>query len=182
MEPQMIKHLILAVFIGLVSFVIYLYVYLGAYKSPTLVLENRPGLNLLYKAHFGAYHKINSVITEVETWAKANQLDCSLSFGEYLDHPHQVEEGRLRSRGGCVLKTDLQVPALPEGFELASYPERLYVVATFEGAPSIGPYKVYNKVETYMVQNLLRPAGPVIEIYENAVQGFVTTYLFPVKK
>lgn len=178
----MIKHLILAILVGIVSFIIYLYVYLGAYKSATLSMQTRPAINLLAKAHFGAYHKINSAITEVETWAKANQVDCSLSFGEYFDHPHQVEEGRLRSRGGCVLKSELQISAFPEGFELASHPERLYVVATFDGAPSIGPYKVYDEVEKYMVQNLLRPAGAVIEVYENTQQGFVTTYLFPVKK
>lgn len=178
----MIKHLIAALLIGIVTFGVYLYLHLGAYKSPALVLEDRPRIDLLSKTHFGAYHKINAVITEVETWAKANNVDCSLSFGEYFDHPHQVEESRLRSRGGCVLKNEIQVPTLPDGFELASYPERLYVVATFDGAPSIGPYKVYDEVERYMLQNLLRPAGSVIEIYENTARGFLTTYLFPVKK
>lgn len=178
----MIKHLILAILIGIISFFIYLYVHLGAYKSPTMALENRPPVNLLSKNHFGAYHKINSVITEVETWAKANQIDCSLSFGEYFDHPHQVEENRLRSRGGCVLQSELQLANLPEGFELPSHPERLYVVATFDGAPSIGPYKVYDEVEKFMVQNLVRPAGAVIEIYQNTDRGFLTTYLFPVTK
>jgi AraC family transcriptional regulator len=92
-----------------------------------------------------------------------------------------VEVGRLRSRGGCIVK---EFPAtLPEGFKTQEIPERRYVMAVFEGSPGIGPVKVYPKAEVYMKDHNLVMDGAVIEIYViQSEKEMTTTYLFPLAK
>lgn len=153
---------------------------LGGHKSVELKLEDRGELHLLYKEHFGAYHKINDVLVEVEALAAKNNIPCPQTFGEYLDDPRQIEERRLRSHGGCVLT------AATSGLDGLSYktiPARQWLVANFDGAPSIGPMKVYPKAEHYMLEHGLKLGGPVIEIYTvKGAQEAKTEYLFPVEK
>lgn len=170
--------LIPAVIIGFVGFLTY---HLGALKPVTIAEENRGPYIMLFKDFVGPYHKTVSVITEVETWALANNLDCRLSFGEYLNDPDKVEEDRLKSRGGCLVD---KVPEnLPKDFKLLDLPSRSYVTAVFEGSPGIGPIKVYPKVNEYMIAKGLKQNGAVIEIYEihsrTKTSSMTTTYLFP---
>jgi effector-binding domain-containing protein len=135
----------------------------------------------------GAYHKIATVISEVETWAKANGEPCSLSFGEYYDNPETVDEDRLRSRGGCVtsndnVKTIASNGLLPPGYSTSTIDHRDALVASFDGSPAIGPWKVYSKVMADMKTLDLELDGPVLEIYEilSPTSGR-TRYIFPVR-
>lgn len=146
---------------------------------------------IIYKTHIGPYHKIVSTIQEIETWAQTQGFKCRLSFGEYFDDPRVVEEGRLNSRGGCIIdpviekevlerfKKDL-ASTLPQDFKISEIQKTKAVVALFSGAPGIGPLKVYPKVEDYIIEHKLTPKGSVIEIYEVlSEQSVVTTYLWP---
>ena len=155
--------------------------YLGAFKSVEISHAERPAMKMIFKEHVGSYHKIVAVIQEVETWAKSKNIDCTQSFGEYIDDANMVEEIRLRSRGGCIVK---DIPAdLPEGFKSQEIPERSYVTAIFEGSPGIGPVKVYPKAAAYMTEKGLVIDGPVIEIYViHSEKEMTTTYLFPLAK
>lgn len=186
----MIKHAFYAIGLGLLIFFLYVFQYTGAFKSVNVAIDQRPAIEILYKQHMGAYHKIVSTIEEVETYAKSKGLICRLSFGEYFDDPGQVEEGRLRSRGGCVI--DPLVPAekvtiekirneFPEGIKFDTIPATRAVVALFDGAPGIGPMKVYPKADEFIKKEKLTRKNNVIEIYEvfdkNAVQ---TTYIWPI--
>ncbi|MBC7371114.1 MAG: GyrI-like domain-containing protein [Bdellovibrionaceae bacterium] len=155
--------------------------YLGAFKSVEINSASRPAMKMIYKEHVGSYHKIVAVIQEVETWAKSQGIDCTQSFGEYIDDANMVEEIRLRSRGGCIVR---EIPkTLPEGFKSQEIPERSYVTAIFEGSPGIGPVKVYPKAEVFMRENGLVMDGPVIEIYViHSEKEMTTTYLFPLAK
>lgn len=187
----MIKHTLYALSLGLILFFLYLFQYTGAFKSVTVEQDERGPYTVLFKAHVGPYHKIVGTIEEVEKWAKEHGLKCRLSFGEYFDDPRIVEEGRLNSRGGCL--ADPQVPEeknqleklrndLPDGFEVAEIPQTRAVVALFNGAPGIGPLKVYPKAEDYISENRLLRKGSVLEIYEifgpNSMQ---TTYIWPIQ-
>lgn len=174
---------IIATFLGLVlGFMGYMMLHLGAFKPVLIEEKTRSAFQIITKAHFGAYHKIVPVILDAENWAKEHSYDCHMTFGEYFDDPEKVEEGRLRSRGGCAME---KLPEgiekqLPEGYEIDQIPERQYVVATFEGSPGIGPMKVYPKVHEYIEKRRLSLNGGVIELYEvKGPKAMTTTYLFP---
>lgn len=186
----MIKHTLFAVTIGLVIFFLYLMQYTGAFKSVTIGVDQRGPYTMIYKEHTGAYHKMVTTIEEVEKWMKENNLKCRLSFGEYFDDPSLVEEGRLKSRGGCLIDplddNEEQIFAsikekLPADFKTNVYPKTKAVVALFTGAPGIGPMKVYPKAEEFINKGQLKKSGPVLEIYEvfekNAMQ---TIYIWPI--
>jgi effector-binding domain-containing protein len=162
---------------------------LGVHKSVEMSLTQEGPYLMLYKEHRGAYHKTAPVIGEVETWAKAHQLDCHQTFGQYFDHPELVEESRLRSYAGCVVTASqesflslLEKNPPPPDYKNQSVEKRKYVKAIFSGSPAIGPWKVYSKAEQYMREGRLVPDGAVIEIYEiQSPEAMTTTYLFPVK-
>lgn len=152
----------------------------GFFLPVEIALEDRPALVLVAKKHVGAYHKILSTLQEVEGWAKNSGVDCSETFGEFLDNPQVVEEDRLNSNVGCVVK---EPPAqVPAGFEVLQRPARPYLVGRFRGSPALGPYKVYNKIESEKQKRRLESDGAPLEIYRLLPdQGLETTYLFPVK-
>lgn len=179
---MLFKAAIAITFACILGFAVYLVTYVGFFK-PVVVSETStlPPLKLLYKDHTGAYHKIVSTLEVVEKWAKENGVDCSKSFGEFIDDPDIVEESRLKSRGGCVVN---EFPKeLPEDFKTLEYPARQYITATFSGAPSIGPFVVYPAAREKISNLRLKPNGAVIEQYEihGAGNDMTTTYFFPVE-
>lgn len=175
------KSILLFVFITVLTLGLALAIYLGAFKKVEIAQAEAGPYRLVFKKHFGPYHKIVPVIEEVEKWAAAHSETCETSFGEYIDDPNVVAEDRLHSNGGCLVEKDWQ-GQLPEGFEYRELARRRYVIATFEGAPSIGPQKVYPKANEFMQQNSLAFDGPVIEMYKRlSGQGLETKYHFPVK-
>jgi AraC family transcriptional regulator len=177
------RFFVFLVFSCLLVFAITIFFRLGGHKEVTISEDpNPPQLVLLGAPHTGAYHKIVGVIEQVETWAREHHLPCTRSFGEYIDDPKTQDEARLRSIGGCVLdgvqSVTLSDP-LPEGFTVRPTPKRPVVTATFTGAPSIGPFKVYPKVEKYLEEKALVMDGPVIEIYSTPAQDeALTEYRF----
>jgi AraC family transcriptional regulator len=172
---------------------------LGSFKP--VVIERKSAnapLVVLLRDHLGAYHKIATVITDVEIWARANGEPCKITFGQYFDNPEQVDEDRLKSRGGCVLSSPESIENLKkrinEGTESGAdgesksglkidtieIPDAL--IAEFDGAPSLGPIKVYPKVFEMMKQLDLQSSGPVLELYEvTDVNAGRTRYIFPVE-
>lgn len=180
----MLKYALFFVFVVIVSFGGFVAYHVGAMKPVQITEEDRPEIRAIYLDHTGPYHKTVSSIEKVEKWALENQVDCHLSYGEYLENPEQVEEARLKSRGGCLVD---RIPlSLPKDFQSRIYPGRRYVVAIFNGSPGIGPLKVYPKVAEYMKEKSLRQDGPVMEIYEihsrSETAAMTTTYLFPIGK
>ncbi len=173
---------ILGVFLGILFYFIS---YLGVFK-PVDILEKQVGpLQLIYKNHVGPYHKIVAALNEVEKWAKDNHISCERTFGEFLDNPNTVEEGRLRANVGCVIEahpSDEPIPQLPEGWTSRAVPIKKYVTVEYEGSPGIGPLRVYPKVTDYFDAKHATIAGPVIEIYKIiSDKAMVTTYLFPLE-
>jgi effector-binding domain-containing protein len=175
---KLLRSFLVAILLVVLTLGAWLFYYLGAFKSVDITEVQKDPLKMIYKDHTGSYHKIVTVIEEVETWARAHGVDCAESFGEYIDDANVVEEARLRSRGGCIVK---ELPASPpEGFKTREIPARKYVMAIFEGSPGIGPMKVYPKAESYMRERQLTMDGPVIEIYViHSEKTMTTTYLFP---
>ena len=164
--------------IGVIGLFIYLYFYLGFFLPVQITTDLRGPSIMVYKNHMGAYHQIGPVIAQIESWAKDNNLRCDLTFGEYLDDPAALDQDRLRSRGGCIFTTKPPVP-LPEGFFLEERGQANFVIGRFEGAPSIGPFKVYPKVSEYVQAQRLKQAGAVIETYLVHGEKVTTEFLFP---
>jgi AraC family transcriptional regulator len=181
-EPHM-KFLVaftLAVIIGLILSLCF---YLGAFKSVSFSVADAGPYKLVYKLHTGAYHKIVPDIETVERWAVANGEACQTSFGEYLENPDTTDEDRLHSNGGCVVSKDWSGKPLPEGLIYREIPRRLFVVAEFDGAPSIGPQKVYPKANQLITSQGLKSDGAVIEMYERMPGSKLRThYHFSVSK
>lgn len=185
------RKLIFFVVSSLLVFAITIFFRLGGHKNVEIEVAHYPDLHFLYKEHIGAYHKINDVIQVVEAWAAENHIPCPRTFGQYLDDPRLIEERRLRSLGGCVLegsiefldhfsKQNQKMDQLDLSYALI--PSRKYVVARFDGAPSIGPMKVYPKVEKFLSENNWALDGSVIEIYTiKSKNKALTEYLFPYK-
>lgn len=160
---------------------------LGVFRDVTIETGNDGPHAVVVKEHLGAYHKIADVILEVEAWARAQGEPCTQTFGEYFDDPERTDEDRLRSRGGCILSNtapeelDKLKSALPAGYAIDSIPERLYILATFDGAPSLGPLKVYPQVLEHAKLNRLEINAAVIEIYQvESERSGTTRYLFPI--
>jgi AraC family transcriptional regulator len=173
----MIKHTLFALAIGMALFFLYLMQYTGAFKGVTIGTDERGPFLLIYKNHTGAYHKIIDHIQAAESWALAHKI------------PHTVEEGRLKSRAGCLIENytpaqmeEVKKSALPPDFQVAEFPKTKAVVALFSGSPGIGPFKVYPKAEDYIKLNKYMKKGSVLEKYEVlGKRALNTTYYWPIE-
>lgn len=163
-----------AVLLGLFAF---LYFKLGAGKPVHVELKPLATLRLLYKEHKGPYHQIGPVINEVEAFASRRNIPCKKTFGVYLDDPETVNEGRLRSEGGCVVDR----PVTPEaGFFYREIVDAApYVFATFAGSPAIGPQKVYPKAREFANARGIKLKPEILEIYEVRGDQVDTEFWFP---
>lgn len=174
------KSLLLIIFIGLISLVIYMTITLGVFKEVTVTEGTYQELHLIYKDHLGPYHTIAEVIKDVETWTKAQGLACDLTFGQFIDDPSIVEHERLKSRGGCVVSAFPTADKIPVEMKTMIIPARNYILAEFDGSPWLGPYKVYSKIAKIADEKKVRIVDPVIEIYKLIdAHHMETTYLFP---
>ena len=166
--------------LAMAAFVVYRTGYL---KPVTLAAGQQGPFFLVYQVHKGPYHKIAPVIDEVEASFKKNGITCPLAFGRFLHDPNTVEHDRLKSHGGCAFPTpneEVMRLVQEKGFETDGIDKQEYIVAVFEGSPSVGPMKVYPKVRTWMNKYDYKITGPVIEIYQTTGEDSLTTrYLFP---
>jgi hypothetical protein len=170
--------ILVATIIGMVLFVL---LRLGAFKEVHITEMAEGPFFQVYQKHLGPYHLIVPKMEEIEVWLKKNKFDCDcpMTFGEYLDDPEQVDADRLQSYAGCIVPSDMSKEKMPEHFLFREVPRRNYVTATFQGAPSIAPYKVYPKAFRYFEERKNKKfSGPITEIYKPR-RIFETEYLFP---
>jgi AraC family transcriptional regulator len=184
---QLWRLIALPVLLGFLILGIYLFVYLGGWKEVSVTKATLPEMQLLYKVHRGAYHKIVTAIESVEQFARSRGIPCPRTFGEYLDNPRQVAEERLTSHAGCVLEKPLaEAPPAPSGtegdeFKIKTLPAGDYIQAIFTGSPAIGPWRVYPRLTEFADRHGLRTAPSTIEIYTiTPANGLSTEYLVPV--
>ena len=190
----MVRSMVLFTFLGIAVFAGFLYFRLGGYKSVEFKIEDKGIIQLIGKSHLGAYYKIAPIITEVESKFKSVQLDCTQTFGYYLDDPEKVEEDRQRSIGGCVWEIQDSTPTaagekkakpIPEIKDLQTESVLLqansYLVGRFYGAPSIGPMKVYPAAKDFFREKGWSFPSKVLEIYRlEPDQGVLTEYYFTI--
>ena len=178
----MVKWFFIFLFGGIITIAVSLYFKLGAYRDVTVEIKTMPEMYFIYKKHYGAYHKISPVINSVETWALKNDIECTTSFGAYLDDPKSTDEDRLRSEGGCITSNLIEPTKLPIDFAQKKVDSKKYVVANFEGSPAIGPFVVYPKVFEWAEKNRVQLVSPTIESYKINKDKVFTTYLFNISE
>lgn len=150
---------------------------LGFFKDVVINEQPMPEMHVVYLEHVGPYHKILDSLEKIEDWAKKENVDCSKSFGHFLDDPEVVEHERLRSDVGCIV--DFAKRDLPEGFKAKTIPAGKFLVAESMGSPAIGPMKVYPKARQQFAERNLTPPEDVIEIYHRLDdKSMKTLYLF----
>lgn len=174
----MIKWFFIFLFSGIATVAISLYFKLGAYKDVAVEIKEVPSKILIYKKHFGPYHKISHAIEQVESWALKNDVPCFTSFGLYLDDPRETDADRLKSEGGCVVDRTYDKSKLPLDLEQKIQPAQKYIVATFDGSPAIGPFVVYPKASEWASEQRLKILTPTIETYKISNNKVITTYYF----
>lgn len=176
----MIRAVVLGIFTGLIILAGYVVYYTGFYKEVRIEVGEAGPFLILTQDHYGPYHLIVPKIEAVEKWVKAQGKDCSRSLGQYFDHPDEVEQERLRSRGGCIV--DARIDQTPVDMKYDEIPRQKYVIAVFEGAPGVGPLRVYPKVAEFIETKNLQGLPGVIEVYTVLSPTEVTTtYYFPVQ-
>ena len=175
------KKAIFTTIAAILAFSVFMYFRLGMNKTVMLEAREAGPFKTLYQKHTGPYYKIAEKIEFVEKWALANGVSCSKTFGQYIDDPQSVDEDRLQSEGGCIVE-DMPSDLKPlEGMIVGEIAKRKYLMAKFDGAPSVGPYTVYPKAFEWLSKNSMTLDGPIVEIYNvlNAKE-VVTEYLFPI--
>lgn len=176
----MLGKFLATVALAVIGLGVYLYFYLGFFLPVQVSTGERGPYFMVFKEHKGAYHQIGGAIRAVEDWAKEKNLRCELTFGEYMDDPAAVDQDRLRSRAGCLFpaKPSAEIPAEFGVFDLV---KKSYAIGSFEGAPSIGPFKVYPKVQEFIQTQRLKQTGAVIETYQIRGEKVTTEFLFPLE-
>lgn len=166
----------------LASILVFVYFRTGLHKEVEISSGFQGPFVLVYKTHTGPYHKIVPVIEEVEAHFDQQDQPCPMAFGRYLYNPSRVDQDRLKSHGGCAFvspKPELRKLIEDSGFEYEDLPAKEYVVASFEGSPSMGPIRVYPRVEQWLQKYGYSRKEPVIELYQTTGEDAVRTrYLF----
>lgn len=187
----MLKHLLLAVLLGIVILLSYVAYHVGYFKNVKVESVGANSFILIGLPHLGPYHRVIEKIKLVEQEMMLLPAGCQYSFGLYLDDPRNTEQERLKSFGGCIVANPSDLPSLMAAIKekgLTTIETRVWsydqaVKATFEGSPGIGPFKVYPAVEAYRQgKQLVSETKGVLEVYEIfADQKMVTDYYFPMK-
>ncbi len=170
----MIKTIFLVFVAMIVTFAIAVYVHLGAYKVPKVGMKMAPAMTLLYTTHVGPYNEVAPLMDKVQQWATEHNLTCEKTFGEYLDNPETTDQRRLQSRVGCVVDSrfapkDLDKIVATGPYKIEKRLPGRYLWASFDGSPSIGPFKVYPRMRKYARVHHLKTAVASLEVY--TVQG-----------
>lgn len=186
MESFPLKAFLFAILSFVLLILVYLWTYLGAWKTPEISVKEKPPAWILGKPHIGAYHGVSKIIEAIESEMLRQGSSCPKSFGEFLDDPDLVEEIRLRSRAGCwydTLPPGLRERPLPKDWFLEESPPRKAILARFSGAPSIGPMKVYPAVLEFAERQSLKLGRPIWEVYEiRGPREIETHYWFPIEE
>ena len=147
----MLKYVIGFTAAALLGFLSVVAIYLGVLAPVEVQVQPLERKHLVFQYHVGPYHKIGLALEEVQLWVKAHDSqmgECQESFGEFLLNPKEVDAEHLRSHVGCVVEQP--VTSLPPNWEYKMVEFERGLAVHFTGSPSIGPWKVYPKMEAFM--------------------------------
>lgn len=158
----MIRKVLSAFLIMLVSILIFLFFKIGAYKSVAVEKTTSPQLELYYTEVVGPYHEIILPLKKVEGTFKDMDQPCPQTFGHFLSDPEIVEHDKLVSHVGCAYPAG-QAPqfiTMPEGVEQKYFGQekqgKVCYKGTFKGSPSLTAMKVYPKLKQQALRDKVK--------------------------
>ena len=187
---MILKNILGALVLALLTVGIFLFFRTGAFKSVTVEESIVPDLHFFYAEHVGPYHEIMPKLLMVEKKFKELDIICPRTFGLFLSDPEKVNHDRLISQVGCAFTIDESpnVFAPIEGVSEMFYPlpiqtkEELERVkcykGSFTGSPSLSAIKVYPKVKDRAKEEGIKLFTPALEVYEEFEDKMTTTVYF----
>lgn len=156
------------------------YYYFGGFAKvePDLVMS--PKFTYVYSEYSGPYSGTAEAIADVELYLEEKAIPFAQQIGVYLDSPDSVASENLRSYGGVLVESPVDIDA--EGYQNGTIEPQECVHAQFFGHPAIGPMKVYPKIAEYMAIRGYEAAGPTVEIYALRGWRMQIDYFMPVRK
>jgi DNA gyrase inhibitor GyrI len=160
--------LVLVVGFGMGIFIIGMFfaARMGAFRSVEMHREQRPTVRIVCLPHSGPYNQIGEKINEVKKLLEKHKDALGRPCAIYYDDPDRVPDEKLRSKGGYILKQDVELP--PE-LEVVVLAERDVLVARFKGHVALAAAKIYPSMSRWMADEKVKPAGPSVEYYEAGV-------------
>ncbi len=162
--------LVSGVTFGFILFLLFAAYWLGAFNSVELTREQRGPYRIVYLRNTGAYTGVAEKILQVKGLLTdagprsevVSEEQLHVPCGIYYDDPDKVAEAKLRSKGGYVVKGEVEVePPL----KIENIPRREVLVAQFSGHPSLARLKVYPAMMRWMEEHGVEPALPMVEFY-----------------
>jgi hypothetical protein len=185
-----LKNILGALVLSLLTVGIFLFFRTGAHKSVAIEDSKIPDFQFFYVEHVGPYHEIMPKLTFVEDKFKALDITCPRTFGLFLSDPEKVNHDRLKSQVGCAFSID-ETPNLfapIEGVSETFYPlpitskDQLSRVkcykGVFKGSPSLSAIKVYPKIKERASEQGVKLFTPALEVYEQKGSSIETAVYF----
>jgi len=183
---MILKNILGALVLSLITVAIFLYFRTGAHKSVDISDSQIPEYHFFYAENTGPYHEIMPKLLEVERKFKELDIECKKTFGLFLSDPAKTDHDRLKSQVGCAFEGDnspnLFAPI--EGISETFYPlpitseEELSrvkcLMASFTGSPSLTAMKVYPALTDKAEEKGLKLFTPVLETYESNEESVLT--------
>ncbi len=191
---MILKNILGALVLSLLTICAFLYFKTGAHKDAVISESTIPDFQFFYKDHTGPYHEINSLLISVEEAFEKLEIKCTKTFGLYLSDPSKGDHDRLKSKVGCAFDSnnspqlftplpdikssfyDLPLKNPEDASRLKCYK------GSFTGSPSLSAIKVYPKIKDRAEEEGVKLFTQALEIYESSEKTHKTTvYLCGIK-
>jgi len=171
--------------IGLAALAVTIFITLwraGAFEDVVVQQGKHGGYLLIGADHKGSYQKIGSVFAKVKEAQISANLDSAMFVGVYYDDPGKVEESKLRSFAGFVVKDStegLQITKDNPDFHFVNIELRQSYFTELETSGMlsmiIAAVKAYPKLGETITKDRVSPnaQGVAFEEYHNGFTRFV---------
>lgn len=165
---------VLTIVVVLLICIIAVYGYYGGFSPVNISTSVQGGETVIYKDVTGDYSQTRVISDEIyRTLLNDYKIETTRGFGVFYDNPQQVEKSKLRSKVGCILDSETDSAGLSKisaQFRTMILPEGNYITTELpmRGMLSviIGIFKVYPKINNYLIENNIQDDSPITEIYD----------------
>lgn len=159
----MLKKILITLTVLIIALVV-LGIFLGLFQSVNIRKIQAGPYKIMCLDHIGSYKNICRKIKSVDELLSKNKIKPIAFCGVFYDDPRKIDEDKLRSKGGCIVKEFADIDIL----EQLTIPKTEVVSASIKAHPAIAPIKTYPKIEQWLSKNKYKVTGPSLEIYHNS--------------